>query len=166
MEIAEVLKDKIISGALGGIYLYISKKVGEFSRGLTKKTLKQWNDPVIKSVVGIAVDFIPMVRESRYLSALGDYMAADSIKDTVTILVDKPADAWAEDATKIRVVNLGSLPPSSGGVYIDGNSVSYTVSGSESDFTITLSNSLSAGKHRLVVIANDKKNSLTTDIFV
>jgi hypothetical protein len=161
-----VLREKLISGALGGVYLYISKKVGEFSRGLAKKTLKQWNDPVIKTVAGIAADFIPMVRESRYLSALGDYIAADAVKDTITILVDKPADAWAESNTEIRVVNLGNLPPSSGGVYIDGNSVTYTVDGNENDFTIKLSSALSAGKHRLVVIGNDKKNSLSIDIYV
>ena len=165
-QIAEVLRDKLISGALGGIYLYISKKIGEFSRGLTKNTLKQWSDPAIKTIAGIAVDYIPMIRESRYLSALGDYMTADGIKDLVVTFVDKPADAWAESDKQIRVVNLGSLPPSSNGVYIDGNSVTYEVSGNADDFTITLSNSLSRGKHRLVVIGQDKKSSLAIDIFV
>lgn len=165
-KIAEVLRDKLISGALGGIYLYISKKVAEFSRGFTKKTLKQWNDATVKTIAGIAVDFIPMVRESRYLSALGDYMVADGVKDAVVTFVDKPADAWAESPTQIRVINLGALPPDTGGVYIDGNSATYTLSGSGDDFTITLSNALSAGKHRLVVIASNNKNTLATDIYV
>jgi hypothetical protein len=165
-QIAEVLRDKLISGALGGIYLYISKKIAEFSRGFTKKTLKQWNDTAVKVVAGVAVDFIPMVRESRYLTALGDYMVADGIKDVVVTFVDKPADAWAESDKQIRVINLGSLPPSSNGVFIDGNTATYTVNGSADDFTITLSEGLSKGKHRLVVLGQDNKNTLTTDIYV
>jgi hypothetical protein len=158
------LKDKAIRGALGGIYLYIAKKEAEYTERFFKSKLKKWHNPVVKAGTGIVVDYIPMIRESRYLAELGDYLFADGVKDFVSIVVDNPADLWLDDASTIHVINLGEMPDK---VYVDGTakaSTDYTVSGTASDFTIKLNAALPSGEHTIVVTGT--KNAIAKKVNV
>jgi hypothetical protein len=158
------LRDKAMRGALGGIYLYLSKKEAEYTERFFKSRLKKWHSPVVKAVTGIAVDYIPMVRESRYLAELGDYLFADGVRDAVEIIVDNPADLWLEDNSTIHVINLGETPTA---LYIDGEakaSTAYTIEGTANDFKIKLSTALTTGEHTILVVGT--KNAIVKKVNV
>jgi len=158
------LKDKAMRGALGGIYLYLSKKEAEYTERFFKAKLKKWHSPVVKAGTGVIVDYIPMIRESRYLAELGDYLFADGVRDFVNIVVDNPADLWLDDASTIHVINFGETPA---GLYIDGTakaSADYTVSGTANDFTIKLNTALPSGEHTIVVVGT--KNAIAKKVYV
>ena len=159
------LKDKAMRGALGGIYLYLSKKEAEYTERFFKAKLKKWHSPVVKAVTGVIADYIPMVRESRYLAELGDYLFADGARDFINIVVDAPADLWAEDATTIHVINFGETPA---GLYIDGtakaSNTDYTTEGTANDFKIKLATALPKGEHTVVVVGT--KNAIAKKVYV
>jgi len=158
------LKDKAMRGALGGIYLYLSKKEAEYTERFLKNKLKKWHNPLVKAATGVAVDYIPMIRESRYLAELGDYLLADGVRDFVEIVVDNPADLWLDDNSTIHVINFGETPAK---IYIDGAelaSTAYTISGTANDFTIKLSTALSVGEHTIVVAG--AKNAIVKKVKV
>lgn len=160
------LREKLITGGLGGVKLYLSKKLGEVSTRFTKRTLKQYNDPVIKIATGVAVDFIPMVRESAYLADLGDLIFSDGVRDAITVFVDKPRDCWAEDNTTIHCINFTQLPAAAQ-VYVDGTAASgATISGSAADFTVKLATALSAGEHDLVILEGNNRGAFSGKIYV
>ena len=158
------LKDKAMRGALGGIYLYLSKKEAQYTERFLKSKLKKWHNPAVKAVTGVVVDYIPMVRESRYLAELGDYLLADGVKDLVEIVVDNPPDLWLDDASTIHVINFGETPA---GLYIDGTakaSTDYSVSGTANDFTIKLNSALPSGEHTIVITGT--KNAIAKKVNV
>jgi len=158
------LRDKAMRGALGGIYLYLSKKEAEYTERFFKPKLKKWHNPVVKAGTGIIVDYIPMVRESRYLAELGDYLFADGVRDFVEIVVDNPADLWMEGNDTIHVINLGETLNA---LYIDGTalaSTAYTVTGTANDFTIKLSTALTTGEHTILVAGT--KNAIVKKVNV
>jgi len=158
------LRDKAVRGALGGIYLYLAKKEAEYTERFFKRRLKKWHSPAVKAVTGVAVDYIPMVRESKYLAELGDYLFADGARDFIEIVVDNPTDLWIEDNSTIHVINLGETPEA---VYIDGErkaSADYTISGTANDFTIKLSRALIDGEHTVLVVGT--KNAIAKKVYV
>jgi len=158
------LKDKAMRGALGGIYLYLSKKEAEYTERFLKSKLKKWHNPAVKAVTGVVVDYIPMVRESRYLAELGDYLLADGVKDLVEIVVDNPPDLWLDDASTIHVINFGETPA---GLYIDGTAkatTEYTVEGTANDFKIKLATALPSGEHTIVITGT--KNAIAKKVNV
>jgi hypothetical protein len=158
------LKDKAMRGALGGIYLYLGKKEAEYTEKFLKKRLKKWHNPAVKAMTGIAVDYIPMVKESKYLSEMGDYLFADGVRDFVSVVVDNPVDLWLDDASTIHVINLGENPAN---LYIDGiakSTTDYTVSGTANDFTIKLNSALTSGEHTIVVAGT--KNAIAKKVNV
>jgi len=157
------LRDKAMRGALGGIYLYLSKKEAEYTERFFKPRLKKWHSPVVKAVTGIAVDYIPMIRESRYLAELGDYLFADGVRDAVEIIVDNPADLWLEDDSTIHVINFGEMPEK---IYIDGEakaSADYTIEGTANDFKIKLTRALPDGEHTVVITGT--KNAIAKKVY-
>jgi hypothetical protein len=151
-------------GVLGGIYLYLGKKEAEYTERFFKAKLKKWHNPAVKGITGVVVDYIPMVRESKYLSELGDFLLADGAKDFVEIIVDNPPDLWLDDASTIHVINLGEMPDK---VYIDGTAkatTEYTVSGTANDFTIKLNSALPSGEHTIVITGT--KNAIAKKVNV
>jgi hypothetical protein len=158
------LRDKAMRGALGGIYLYLSKKEAEYTERFFKAKLKKWHSPAVKAGTGVIVDYIPMIRESRYLSELGDYLFADGVRDAVEIIVDNPVDMWLEDNATIHVINLGETPTA---LYIDGEakaSTDYTVDGTANDFKIKLTQALTTGEHTILVVGT--KNAIVKKVNV
>jgi len=158
------LRDKAMRGALGGIYLYLSKKEAEYTERFLKSRLKKWHNPAVKAVTGIIVDYIPMIRESRYLAELGDYLFADGVRDAIEIIVDNPTDMWLEDNATIHVINFGETPTA---LYIDGEakaSNAYTVEGTANDFKIKLAQALTTGEHTILVVGT--KNAIVKKVNV
>ena len=158
------LRDKAMRGALGGIYLYLSKKEAEYTERFFKSKLKKWHSPVVKAGTGIVVDYIPMIRESRYLAELGDYLFADGVRDAVEIIVDNPVDLWLDDNSTIHVINLGETPAS---IYIDGTAIAstaYTIEGTANDFKIKLATALTNGEHTVLVVGT--KNAIVKKVNV
>jgi hypothetical protein len=158
------LRDKAMRGALGGIYLYLAKKEAEYTERFFKPRLKKWHNPVVKAGTGIIVDYIPMVRESRYLAELGDYLLADGARDFVEIVVDNPTDLWLEGNDTIHVINFGETLNA---LYIDGTqqaSTAYTIEGTANDFKIKLSAALAKGEHTVLVVGT--KNAIAKKVNV
>ena len=148
----EDITKRLLDEAVDGIGLFLGRKAVEYAKPYTKKTLREWNDAVIK--IGISlVDFVvPQVRQVPYLGDWLTLWGRDGVSDVLKVLVDKPADCWAVDANTIRCINFDVLPKY---VAIDGvekaKDTDYAVSGTPDEFDINLVSALTAGAHDLVV---------------
>jgi hypothetical protein len=146
-ELSKRLMDLVIDGA----GLYAGKKIIDFTKPYTKKTLKQYNDGAIKIAISMADLVLPQIRQFPYV---GDWLALwgrDGVNDVIKLFVDKPADCWAEDANTIKCINFDVTVVS---VKIDGTTVTPTISGTAEELTLHLSSPLSSGAHDLLVAGN------------
>ncbi|MEM4455139.1 MAG: hypothetical protein QXT28_10540 [Thermofilaceae archaeon] len=168
MVLGDILKkEQLMEYGLGGAYLYLGKKLVDYVSPYLEKNTKQYTAPVIKGVAGVVSEVLPWTK-TFYLERLGNYLIADAVKDIIVDFIDKPAMCWVESATSIHCINFPNLPNVTD-IYIDGtalSSASASISGSASDFTITLATSLSTGDHELVILAPDKRFSFYRKIYV
>lgn len=157
-------KEQLMEYGLGGVYLYISKKIVDYGSPYLEKYTKEYTAPALKGIAGIVSEVLPWTK-TFYLERMGNYLIADAVKDVIVTFVDKPASCWVESATAIHCVNFPDLPTIQN-VFIDGQSASGTITGSASDFTITLADDLTSGDHELVILTTDKRFSFYKKIVV
>jgi len=151
----EELTKRLMDMAVDGIGLYIVKKIVDYGRQYTIKTLKEYNDPAIKIGVSMLDLVIPKIRELPYL---GDWLALygrDGMKDLLVVVIDKPPLCYATDANTIHCVNFDTTNVS---IKIDGKTktadTDYTIKGTAEDFDILLTTALSSGAHDLVIMGD------------
>ena len=151
----EELTKRLMDMAVDGIGLYIVKKIVDYGRQYTIKTLKEYNDPAIKIGVSMLDLVIPKIRELPYL---GDWLALygrDGMKDLLVVVIDKPPLCYATDANTIHCVNFDTTNVS---IKIDATAktinTDYTIKGTAEDFDILLTTALSSGAHDLAVMGD------------
>lgn len=147
----EELSRRLMDLAIDGAGLYAGKKITDFLKPYTKKTLKQYNDGAIKVAISMVDLVLPQIRQFPYI---GDWLALwgrDGLNDIIKLFVDKPADCWAEDANTIKCINFDTNVVS---VKIDGTTVTPTISGTAEELTLSLASPLGSGVHDLVVVGN------------
>jgi len=156
----EVRMRGLVDKAIDGILLYGADKLAGFINlqlyGTTVKSLKQYSDAVMKLALGLAIDMIPQLQISGYVTRFGDIAFKKGVADVITQFVDKPAYVFAEEANKLHVYNLDTTSVE---VFIDGSKLAsnaYTVSGTAEDMTITLTTALSSGEHDVMVVGLKK----------
>jgi len=156
----EVRVRGLVDKAIDGILLYGADKLAGFINlqlyGTTVKNLKQYADAVLKLGLGLAIDMIPQLQVSAYITRLGDIAFKKGVADVITQFVDKPAFVFAEEANKLHVFNLDTTSVE---VFVDGSKLAndaFTVSGTAEDMTITLKTALSSGEHDVMVVGLKK----------
>ena len=155
-EITKRIMDLVIDGA----GLWVGRKVPEFLKPYTKKTLREYNDAVIKIGLSFVDAVLPKIREVPYLRFWLQLWGRDGVSDVLKVVVDKATDCWATDPNTIHCVNFDALPDA---VYIDGVKITadrdYTISGAPEEFDILLKTALTSGAHDLVVVGLRKSFS-------
>jgi len=156
----EIRMRGLIDKAIDGILLYGSDKLAGFINlqlyGTTVKNLKQYSDAVMKLALGLAIDMIPQLQISGYVTRFGDVSLKKGVSDILTQFIDKPAFVFAEEANKLHVYNLDATTVE---VFIDGSKLAndaFTVSGTAEDMTITLKTALGSGEHDVMVVGLKK----------
>jgi len=156
----EIRMRGLIDKAIDGILLYGSDKLAGFINlqlyGTTVKNLKQYADAVMKLALGLAIDMIPQLQISGYVTRFGDVSFKKGVSDILTQFIDKPAFVFAEEANKLHVYNLDATTVE---VFIDGSKLAndaFTVSGTAEDMTITLKTALGSGEHDVMVVGLKK----------
>lgn len=149
----EELQKKILDLVVDGAGIYIGDKIVEFAKPYTVKTLKQYNDAVVK----IGLSMLDMVfQRIRDIPYLGDWLGLwgrTGVNDAIKLFVDKPPVCWALDANTIECINFDTTTIS---VKINGQAVQFTVEGSADYFKIHLATPLASGAYDLVVVGNTK----------
>jgi hypothetical protein len=147
-EVTKRVMDLVIDGA----GLWVGRKVSEFLKPYTKRTLREYNDAVIKIGLSFIDVVLPKIKEVPYVRFWLQLWGRDGVSDVLKVVVDKATDCWATDPNTIHCVNFDALPDA---VYIDGTKkardTDYTVSGAPEDFDILLKTALTSGAHDLVV---------------
>lgn len=149
----EDLQKKLMELAIDGTGLYVSKKITEFIKPYTVKTLKQYNDPAVKIGISLIDLVFPKISEIPYVGDWISLWGKQGIKELEELLIDKPPVCWAEDENTIKCLNLDTTSVS---VKVDGSEVQFTTSGTADNLTISLSAPLGAGEHDLVVTGETK----------
>jgi len=153
----EEIQRRIIDLAVDGIGLYIGKKATEYLRQYTVKYFKEYNDGAVKILLSLADVVFPQIRGIAYLGDWLSLWGRDGVKDALTVIIDKPAVCYAEDASHIKCKNFDTLDVA---IKIDGKvytkDTDYSISGTADEFTITLKAALTAGAHDLLVSGNTK----------
>ncbi|MEM1830782.1 MAG: hypothetical protein QXJ97_04530 [Desulfurococcaceae archaeon] len=149
----EDLQKKIMDLIIDGGGLYLGDKIVEFIKPYTVKTLKQYNDAVIKIGLSLLDLVFPQVKETPYIGDWIGLWGRSGVKDAVRLFIDKPALCWALDANTIECINFDTVSVS---VKINGQAVQFTTEGSAEHFKIHLQTALSAGAYDLVVVGNTK----------
>lgn len=146
------LQKRLLDLVVDGFGMYAGKKLVEFVKPYTVKTLKQYNDPVIKVAISLADMAFPKLREMPYVGDWLSLWGRDGVRDAAVLLIDKPPLCWADDANTMHCINFDTTTVT---VKIDGASVTpSSISGTPEDFTISLATALSAGAHDLLVAGN------------
>lgn len=132
---------------------FLRKQVGKFS------DIALIGGGIVVNQLAPSLRVSPDIEQA--LKELGDAVVEYNSRKAVDIFVFKSPQAWAENATTIRVVNLdpATLDPASVRIKVDGSLLAtgeYTLSGSKEDFKINLSTPLATGTHEIIVEANKK----------
>lgn len=149
----EELQRKILDLVVDGAGIYIGDKIVEFAKPYTIKTLKQYNDAVVKIGLSMLDLVFPKFHDIPYLGDWLGLWGRTGVNDAIKLFIDKPATCWALDANTIECINFDTTTVS---VKINGQSVSSTVEGSADYFKIHLETPLSAGAYDLLVAGNVK----------
>lgn len=150
----EDLQKKIMDLIIDGGGLYLGDKIVEFIKPYTVKTLKQYNDAVIKIGLSLLDLVFPQVKETPYIGDWIGLWGRSGVKDAVRLFIDKPPVCWALDANTIECINFDTTAVS---VKINGQVITdFTVEGSADEFKIHLATALSTGAYDLVVVGNTK----------
>lgn len=147
---------RLLDEAIDGVGLYLVKKVTEYAKPYTVKTLKQYNDPAVKIGLSIIDVFLPQLTSMPYIGDWSALAGREGMKELIEVFVDKPSLCFGEDANTIHCVNFDTTSVI---VKIDGAQLQpntdYTIDGTADDFKIMLTNTLTGGAHD-VMIAGDK----------
>ncbi|MEM4827785.1 MAG: hypothetical protein QXK07_07100 [Desulfurococcaceae archaeon] len=150
----EELQKKILDLVVDGAGIYIGDKIVEFAKPYTQKTLKQYNDIVVKLGLSMLDLVFPRIRDIPYLGDWISLWGRTGVRDAVRLFIDKPPVCWALDANTIECVNFDTTSIS---VKINGQLITdFTVEGSADEFKIHLATALSTGAYDLVVVGNTK----------
>ncbi|MEM4827207.1 MAG: hypothetical protein QXK07_04115 [Desulfurococcaceae archaeon] len=149
----EELQKKIVDLAIDGVGIYLGDKIVEFAKPYTVKTLKQYNDAVVKIGLSMLDMVFPRIRDIPYLGDWLGLWGRTGVNDAIKLFVDKPALCWALDANTIECINFDTTAIS---VKINGQAVQFTVEGSADYFKIHLATPLSSGAYDLIVVGNTK----------
>jgi len=158
----EVFRGKLTDNLVNGLLLYagdrfIPEMIKRYGYTMITAKLKRWSDPALKAGLGIVIPLIPQVRDSIYAEKFADLSFSAGVKDLVVQFIDKPALVIAEANNVLHGYNFNDITKLA--VVVDGTAVAsanMSVSGSPSDFKITLSTPLSAGEHDILVYDNLK----------
>ena len=158
-----ILKGNFAKNLIDGVLLYGADQLGEAINLAFYKTtvgnMKKYGKPVVEGAVGLVVPMIPMVQGSEYLERFSYMAVADAVRDGLYKTINKPAFCYASSPTAISCYDFTFSNSADLKVAIDGTALSstaYTVTGSGSSFTITLSTALASGQHDLLVADNKK----------
>ncbi|MEM4675231.1 MAG: hypothetical protein QXM12_02965 [Nitrososphaerota archaeon] len=149
----EELQKKLIDMLVDGAGIYIGDKIVEFAKPYTVKTLKQYNDAVVKIGLSMLDLVFPQLKEAPYIGDWLGLWGRTGVRDAVRLFIDKPPVCWALDANTIECVNFDTISVS---VKINGQPVTFTIEGSADEFKIHLATALSTGAYDLVVVGNTK----------
>ncbi|MEM4977127.1 MAG: hypothetical protein QXT64_07380 [Desulfurococcaceae archaeon] len=149
----EDLQKKILDLVVDGAGIYIGDKIVEFAKPYTIRTLKQYNDIVVKLSLSMLDLVIPQLKETPYIGDWLGLWGRVGVKDAMKLFIDKPPMCWALDANTIECINFDTTAVS---VKINGQAVSFTVEGSADYFKIHLATALSPGTYDLLVAGNVK----------
>jgi hypothetical protein len=148
----EEVTKRIVDLVIDGFGLWVGRKIPELAKPYTKKTLREYNDAVIKIGLSFIDVVLPKIREVPYVRFWLQLWGRDGVSDVLKVVVDKATDCWATDPNTIHCVNFDAVPDA---VYIDGakkaEDTDYTVSGTPEEFDILLKTALTSGTHDLVV---------------
>jgi hypothetical protein len=157
MAMREELQKRILDLVIDGAGLYVGKKAIEYLRQYTVKYFKEYNDGAVKILLSLADVVFPQVRTVPYLGDWLSLWGRDGVKDVLSIVIDKPAVCYAEDASHIKCKNFDVIDVA---VKINGKALTkdtdYSISGTADEFTITLKTALTPGAHDLLVSGNTK----------
>ncbi|MEM4913451.1 MAG: hypothetical protein QW579_04540 [Desulfurococcaceae archaeon] len=149
----EDLQKKILDLVVDGAGIYIGDKIVEFIKPYTVRTLKQYNDAVVKIGLSMVDLVFPRIHDIPYLGDWLGLWGRTGVRDAVRLFIDKPPLCWALDANTIECINFDTTSVS---VKINGQPVTFTIEGSADEFKIHLATPLSAGAYDLVVVGNAK----------
>lgn len=153
----ERIRARLLDELVDGIGLYLGDKAQEYVRryfyDMIEKNLKQYSKGAILVGMSLLDQIFPQVSEIKYIGDWLGLWGRLGVKDIISQVVDKPPYCLAEDSNTIHCFNFADL--STLDVAIDGTKLTantdYTVSGTESDFTISLANALASGEHDIRV---------------
>lgn len=149
----EDIGKRLLDTAVDGIGIWVIGKVVEYAKPYTVKTLKQYNDAVVKIGLSLLDYVIPQVKTVPYLGDWLGLAGRRGVEDALRVIVDKVPLCWAEDANTIKCINFDTTGVS---VKVNGTTPTMTISGTPEEFTISLAAPLATGSHDLVVAGNTK----------
>lgn len=152
---------KLVNQTVDGIGLYIIEKGLDklrLSAYEIEKNLKQYSKPALMIGVSLVDVIYPQINRMPYFGDWFELTGKVGVKEAIKQIVDKPAYVVADDANTLHGYNFDNLTNLE--VWVDGTKLAsgtdYTVTGTASDFTISLTNPLASGEHD-VVITDGKK---------
>ncbi|MEM4847173.1 MAG: hypothetical protein QW794_05390 [Thermosphaera sp.] len=149
----EELQKKLIDMLVDGAGLYLGDKIVEFIKPYTVKTLKQYNDAVVKIGLSLLDLVFPQVKEIQYIGNWIGLWGRAGVRDAARLFIDKPAVCWAEDENTITCVNFDTTDVQ---VKVNGEAVRFRVDGTKDEFKIHLEVPLAKGSYDLVVVGRTK----------
>ena len=164
--LVDKIKERIASGLafIGGAY--VNKWLSE---RFARRTLREYAELGVGAGTALAMDALGLRAKlgqvepylDKVADAMSDYGFYESILQAKVVKAPK---CWAQDANTIRCINfdIDALTDTTGAVkvtvYIDDVAQSgITVTGTPSDFTISLPSPATSGWHKLVVQAGVNK---------